>query len=637
MTNDVFISYAREDQSFARRMAAAFERPPRGWSVWWDAELTTGERFNKEIRVAISDSRCLVVLWSPHSVTSDWVIAEAEVARERGILVPVLIGDCQIPMPFGPLHSADLRKWKGSESAPQWGDLLGAVQAAFARGPAVSEAETAARHLRVQAIERRRKRQKVGAIAVAVALLGLAWFFNGYLASRNAANHLADVSVKLREEVLATDPDKVWWWRLFDNRPTLEKLEASFLVAVEAMRKSPTARARDALYDSFALLPWSDLGMEIDDKYEARSLKFNAAGTRVVSASSIGDTLVWNLDNAEEPANGAHDLVTRDDWIRNRAVAILPGSTMADVHGDLIATAGPDNRIRLWNMDGSAVRTMAHKGATLIAQFSPDGGRIAAADESGELRLWATATGELLQSWQHKNTDGMVAYSDKGNLLASVGDDDSVVVWDTVSGTEVMRISGDDQDDPGVIFVPGTQQVLVYGIGAAAWDLESGTLVRRFANQDEVYSAVFDRDASTLILGGATDLEWWNFKSGGRLFSRDAEYAIRIIADTDRKVFLTMTFGDNEVQAWDFKTGRLLRRIPYARHVHAFAIDPNGKWLSVSGSDWISGKDVIEFAVIRPTNLLADACRFTNRNLTEEEWDEYIGDEPYRRTCDDLE
>ncbi|HEX9852459.1 MAG TPA: toll/interleukin-1 receptor domain-containing protein, partial [Woeseiaceae bacterium] len=327
MTNDVFISYAREDQSFARRMAAAFERPPRGWSVWWDAELTTGERFNKEIRVAISDSRCLVVLWSPHSVTSDWVIAEAEVARERGILVPVLIGDCQIPMPFGPLHSADLRKWKGSESAPQWGDLLGAVQAAFARGPAVSEAETAARHLRVQAIERRRKRQKVSAIAVAVALLGLAWFFNGYLASRNAANHLADVSVKLREEVLATDPDKVWWWRLFDNRPTLEKLEASFLVAVEAMRKSPTARARDALYDSFALLPWSDLGMEIDDKYEARSLKFNAAGTRVVSASSIGDTLVWNLDNAEEPANGAHDLVTRDDWIRNRAVAILPGST----------------------------------------------------------------------------------------------------------------------------------------------------------------------------------------------------------------------------------------------------------------------------------------------------------------------
>lgn len=605
--------------------------------MWWDAELTTGERFNKEIREAIDDSRCLVVLWSPHSVESDWVLAEAEVARERGILVPVIIGDCQIPMPFGPLHSADLRKWKGSESSPEWGDLLGAVQVAFARGPEVSEAETAARHLRVQAIERKRKWQKVGAIAVAAAVLGLAWFFTSYLASRNAANDLADVSVALREEVLATDPDKVWWWRLFDQRSTLDKLDASFLIAVEAMRRAATAKARDALHDSYALLPWADVLAEIDDQYEALTLEFNAAGTHLVSASALGGTLVWNLDNTGNLARVALGDANAEGWKENRERGVSPGWQMADIFGELVATAGPDNKVRLWKVDGSAVRAMQHKGVALIAQFSPDGNVIATADESGELRLWATETGELLRTWPHKNTRGGVTYSEEGDWLASVGDDDSVVVWDTASGREVMRIAAEDQEDPGFTFVPGKNQILTYAIGAAAWDIETGMLVQRYADDDEIYSAVFDRGARTLVLGGAVGLEWWDFESGQRLFSRDTEHAIRLVADDDRRTFLAMTYGDNEVQAWDFETGRLLRRIPYARFVHAFAIDPDGKWLVASGSDYFIGKDVIEFAAIRPANLLANACKIVNRNLTEEEWDEYIGDEPYRRTCEDLE
>jgi WD40 repeat protein len=637
VTNDVFVSYAREDQEFAKRLAAAFERPPRGWSVWWDAELTTGERFNNEIRQAVADSRCLVVLWSPHSVTSDWVVAEAEVARERGILVPVLIGECQIPMPFGTLHCADLRHWKGSESAPEWGDLLGAVQAAFARGPAVSEAEAAARHARVRLIERQRALRKLGVGVAAAVVLGLGWFFNGHLAARGAANRLADVSIALREEVLATDTDQVWWWRLFDNQSTLDKLDASFLIAVEAMRKSPTAKARAALYDAYALLPWSEHLVEIADTYEARALKFNAAGTRAVSAGGVGDTLVWNVADAEILASIPHGRIGDEDWIRNLGWGSLDGSQMADIHDDLIATAGPDNRVALWKTDGSAVRTLEHNGITLIVEFSPDGAVLAAADASGELRLWATATGELLQTWPHENTRGSVVYSADGDWLASAGDDGSVVVWDTRSGTELMRTHDENQERPGVIFVPGRKQILTYGTGAAVWDIESGTLQQRFAEEDEVNSAVFDRDATTLVLGGNTGLEWWNVASGQRLFSRDVEYSLRIVADDDRDTFLTMSSGDNDVQAWDFATGRLLRRMPYAKFPHAFAIDPAGKWLAVSGADWIAGKDVLEFASIRPDNLVTDACKLASRNLTEEEWDQHLGDEPYRRTCENLE
>ena len=38
----------------------------------------------------------------------------------------------------------------------------------------------------------------------------------------------------------------------------------------------------------------------------------------------------------------------------------------------------------------------------------------------------------------------------------------------------------------------------------------------------------------------------------------------------------------------------------------------------------------------RPEDLIAEACARLPRNLTLEEWQRYIGDEPYRPTCPDL-
>lgn len=35
-------------------------------------------------------------------------------------------------------------------------------------------------------------------------------------------------------------------------------------------------------------------------------------------------------------------------------------------------------------------------------------------------------------------------------------------------------------------------------------------------------------------------------------------------------------------------------------------------------------------------DLQAEACRRLTRNLTEDEWRQYLGDEPYRKTCQNL-
>ena len=64
---DVFLSYAREDEPLARRLAGALEA--RGWSVWWDSRLPTGQDFHTFIEQQLNDARCIVVLWSKASVS----------------------------------------------------------------------------------------------------------------------------------------------------------------------------------------------------------------------------------------------------------------------------------------------------------------------------------------------------------------------------------------------------------------------------------------------------------------------------------------------------------------------------------------------------------------------------------------
>ena len=115
---DIFISYCSEDRNVARRYAQRFV--DEGFTVWWDAALHSGETFDEVIETALKAAKAVVVLWSPRSVGSRWVRAEATLADRRNKLAPVTIEPCDRPIIFELTHTADLTKWKGDASDPTW-------------------------------------------------------------------------------------------------------------------------------------------------------------------------------------------------------------------------------------------------------------------------------------------------------------------------------------------------------------------------------------------------------------------------------------------------------------------------------------------------------------------------------------
>ena len=114
--SDIFISYAKEDRDWVISLADVLRQ--QGWTVWWDRSIPFGQSFQEVIESELSEAKCAIVVWSRHSVDSGWVSAEADEARNRNILVPVLIDDASPPLVFRQLQTANLKGWTGDTTAP---------------------------------------------------------------------------------------------------------------------------------------------------------------------------------------------------------------------------------------------------------------------------------------------------------------------------------------------------------------------------------------------------------------------------------------------------------------------------------------------------------------------------------------
>ena len=128
---DVFVSYARSDKSRVAPLVAALES--RGWTVWWDPDITPGQEFDSQIEAELQAASAVVVVWTGTSVGSRWVRGEAREAADRGILVPVRFDGARLPMDVRAIHTIDLDGWGEDRSGAPFQDLSRALEAMIRR------------------------------------------------------------------------------------------------------------------------------------------------------------------------------------------------------------------------------------------------------------------------------------------------------------------------------------------------------------------------------------------------------------------------------------------------------------------------------------------------------------------------
>jgi TPR repeat protein len=151
---DIFVSYKSEERDRAQQLAEVLSQI--GYDVWWDASLLAGSQFTTEIEEVIKGAKAVIVLWSRAAIKSEWVKAEAEAARRRGIALSVRIDDVSpddLPLLFRATHIVDLADWKGNKKDAAFAQLLAAVRNKAGPPRKVRSKEEASQQLRAHTEE----------------------------------------------------------------------------------------------------------------------------------------------------------------------------------------------------------------------------------------------------------------------------------------------------------------------------------------------------------------------------------------------------------------------------------------------------------------------------------------------------
>ncbi|MBL8165773.1 MAG: TIR domain-containing protein [Anaerolineae bacterium] len=624
---DVFISYAREDTEFVRRISDGLVQNQRDtWVDWEDIPLTAD--WLEEAYAGIEGADAFVFIISPASIKSGPCMLELEHALENNKrLIPILRREVTDPDEFKLMHpSLSAHNWVKCREvddydqafqslltaldtdldyikahtryvvrSAEWEDK-GRDPSLLLRGTDLREAESwlkesAEKQPSANELQRdfimssrgaanQRRRLLILGTMVVLAMTTLAIFalFQRQVAVENAAAaRAAESTAQFNAEqadsfALAANAQQLLYR---DNNTDLAialALEANRLNVAPPLARSILAQAafapgtRDRL-GGYALYPDADMAVSLD--------------SRLALSVKADDSLeLWELETGEV----LHNWTFSEDE-RVRSVAFSPDGQRASVTLD-----GNGPLLLLDLQDYAILNTWTEGGYAVTAVFTADSSALLAGYGDGNLRLWDVDSFKLIREYTGYPDDTVygVAISPDQKTVAAAIDSAGILLWDFANPGEARALEGHNDIVRSVEFSPDGTQLISASNDATVrlWDVATGeTLFQMVGHTDRVRRAIFSPDGEHAFSASQdSHIIEWDPKTGQivRTYVGHVATVYAVFNLPDNR--LLTGSSDGTLRIWDTQNGAQIRSLEgHGDVVYAVAISPDGT-RALSGS-----------------------------------------------------
>ncbi len=324
---------------------------------------------------------------------------------------------------------------------------------------------------------------------------------------------------------------------------------------------------------------------------EVKSVAFVPGKNEFYTSGSDGKVLKWSLDNKDQTLQVVY---SGTDIIE--VLAVSPDDSW-------LALGSSNSSVKMIPLKGDSkgFDLTGHKGMIKSLIFSYDGKYLYSAALDGKVLKWdiaaKTSTNVSDGSMQITSID----VSSRGNYIAGISNDGNVVVWNPDNKSDSFRLPTAGKNIQVIRFNPESNILAIGDISGNVelWDIYN----RKMISTVKAHSAQLN------------DIQFNPTLKQMATASTDKTIKIFNIQDPSDLTEPPITFNDNE------------------GFVLVLRFSPDGQ-IIVSG-----GYEGEPNLVSRPThvdNLVKDICNIVSRNLTQDEWNTYVGrDIKLEKTCPD--
>ena len=250
-------------------------------------------------------------------------------------------------------------------------------------------------------------------------------------------------------------------------------------------------------------------------------------------------------------------------------------------------------------------------GALWTITFSPDGTLLASAGGDSNIRLWNIATQEQIHAFTaHNSAVRSIDFGPDGTFLASASYDGTVRVWNLekkrqVAALDIKKLT--EHNPTQVIFSPNGNLVAIAVLNGQLilWDFQTKQILRQIDHELSFPEIALSLDGKTLLSIASTDnrgdLKFWDVETGKQIAIQQNTQNQALITHPNRNIVASFNWWHpTPVRLWDMNQKTELAQLPVKGNVYSVAFDPvNDQFALIAGSTTIQIWDIATQKLVR--------------------------------------